>query len=341
MRILTAHFRRASAPALGALGALLWLAQAQAAGPGPGLTSESLSVGFSQAAFLNVNRNDAEAGLKALAETVARRLGYLVASKTQLFEEASTFEAALKNGTVNLAVIDSWKYLGMHIDGVATPVFTSMEQGKVGKEYVLLTRRGSGLNTLADLRGKEIAEFEATNFTLGHVWLETLLLENRLGNHHQFFVSVESVGKPSAAVLPVFFGKKQACVVDSAGLELMKELNPQVGHALQIVAVSERLVDGILCLSNNGWTNEVFKRDVIRALGELHLEPSGQQLLTLFKAGQLIPFKEAHLETVRKLRQRHDQLQHQLQPVAGSPAAETNPSPPSSAPPRLQPKGDQ
>ena len=91
--------------------------------------------------------------------------------------------------------------------------------------------------------------------------------------------------------------------------------------------------------SEYGWSNKDFKRDVIRALGELHLEPSGQQLLTLFKAGQLVPFQEKHLDTVRKLRLRHDQLQRQLPPGASRPATRTDPDPPSAPPPQALPKG--
>jgi hypothetical protein len=125
---------------------------------------------------------------------------------------------------------------------------------------------------------------------------------------------MESVGKPSAAVLPVFFGKKQACVVDESGFDVMTELNPQVGKGLQTVAVSEPLVDGVLCLNSSGWSSETYKQDVIKALGELHLEPAGQQILTLFKTDQLIPFQEKYLETARNLWARHERLRKEGKP---------------------------
>ena len=273
-----------------------------------GLKRESLSVAFTEAAFQNVNRNDAEAAMKTFARTVGRRFGYLVQPTTQVFEQIRPLEIALQDGSVQLAILDVWRYLSMDVAALPTPVLTSMEQGKVGKRYVVLTRRGRGFKTLADLKGAEIMEFETTNFTLGRFWLETLLMEGRLGSHQTFFRRLEKVGKPSTAVLPVFFGKKDACLVDLSGFEVMKELNPQVGAGLEVVAMSEVLVDGVICVSKKGWSSETYQRDVLRTLGELHLDAGGKQILTLFKVDQLIPFEETHLETVRRLRKKYDEL---------------------------------
>jgi ABC-type phosphate/phosphonate transport system substrate-binding protein len=129
-----------------------------------------------------------------------------------------------------------------------------------------------------------------------------------LGSLERFFGRVDVVGKPSSAVLPVFFGNKHACLVDKLGLEIMKELNPQVGTKLQVVAASEPYADNVLCLSKDGWASETHKQNTIRALAELHLEPAGQQILTLFKVVKLAPFQEQHMDTVKKLRMRYEKL---------------------------------
>jgi hypothetical protein len=117
-----------------------------------------------------------------------------------------------------------------------------------------------------------------------------------------------------SAVLPVFFGKKDACLVDDAGFQVMNELNLQVGKALQTVTISEPYVDGIVCLRNEGWPSAAQKQDVIDALAELHQEPAGQQILTLFKIGQLVPFEEKQLDTVKRLRATHDRLRKETKP---------------------------
>jgi ABC-type phosphate/phosphonate transport system substrate-binding protein len=287
---------------------LVWSGTALGSEVGSPLKRMPLEVGFTRYAFLNVNRNDAEAAFKAFLHAVGQQRGYDVTANVRVFDGLPEFEAAVKAGTIDLAIIDSWRYLAMDIQKLVTPRFITADRGRSGKRYVLLTREGSDLKTLADLRGKGIVQIEVTNSNVGRPWLETLLMEHRLGTPQAFFGRVESVGKPSAAVLPVFFGTKAVCLVDEPGFEIMKELNPQVGKGVRVMMASEPLADALICLRSSSWTSEKFKRDVIEILGELHLEPSGQQILTLFKVSQLLPFEESQLETVRKLRARHEKL---------------------------------
>lgn len=278
------------------------------------LTPGILRVGFGRSIFLGVNQNDAQAAFKAFLETVGRKRGYRLELRTEIFDDGPSLAAAIRDGTITLASIDSWSYLAMNLRGTAKPFFVSTEKAKPGKKYVVLTRQESGLKTLDDLRGKEIVELDSANANLGRPWLETLLLEHGLGTPESFFGAVEVVSKASAAVLPVFFGKKHACLVDQSGFEVMKELNPQVGKSLRVVAISETFVNNIICLSETGWSAEQYKADVVQALGELHLEPAGQQILMLFKSDRLLPFQEDYLDTVRRLRATYDRTRRQASP---------------------------
>ena len=276
----------------------------------PALKSAVLNVGFTQAAFLHMNRNDVEAAFKVLALTVGRNRGYDLRSENQVIEGAAAFERALESGQINMAVFDTWTYISKDFGPFVTPFFVgAVPGGEIGNRFVVLTRKDSGLNSLASLRDKEFAELEVASATMGHFWLETVLLREQLGTHKTFFRRTESVGKASAAVLPVFFGKKHACLVNMTGFKVMDELNPQVGNRLQIVATSPPLVDAVICLNHSGWTSDKFKEDLIEALAELHLKPEGQQILTLFKADRLIRFEDKFLDTARELRRPNVMLQ--------------------------------
>jgi phosphonate transport system substrate-binding protein len=210
--------------------------------------------------------------------------------------------------------VDSWQYLSLDIQARVKPFFVPVAQGKVGRRYLLLTRQDSGLKTLGDLRGKDLTQYEVANANVGRHWLDTLLLTNQLGAPQAFFGVMETVGKPTAAVLPVFFRKKPACFVDQSALDLITELNPQVGKELHPVVASETYLDILICLSNAGWDSEQHKADTIQALNQLHLEPEGRQILTLFKIDRLVPFQEAQLDTVKRLRATYDHLRKEAKP---------------------------
>ena len=273
----------------------------RAAGAG---TNESLifRVGLSSACFRNVNRNDVVAAYRVFVEATGRRYGNVFRAETEVFDDASSFELALSQQPKHLAVIEAWQYLTMDVNRLLQPLYGVVERGKAGRKYVVLARRDSGIHSLADLREKKILELKHAHTSVGTVWLNSLLRAANLERAENFFAAVDVVEKPIAAVLPVFFGKYSACLVDESAFEIMKELNPQVGQTLQVVAESEPFADVVVCVAIRGWESEKLRADTIKSLGELHLQPTGQQILTLFKIDRMVPFEESQLDTIRKLR---------------------------------------
>ena len=287
---------------------------ARAAETNPAVTPEIFSVGMAKVCFRNVNRNDAIAAYKVFLESAGRRFGNIYTAAAEVYDDTPSFEAAIQRQPMNVAVMDPWQYLTMNIHAQTKPYFTVVENGKVGRKYLVLVRRDAGLDTLASLRGKEILQLEFVSAGVGKIWFDTLLLSAKLGAPETFFGKLEVVPKPTAAVLPVFFGKKSACVVDEASFDLMKELNPQVGLALQVLARSDTLADVLVCLREEHWQSAKFKADTITALDELNQDPAGQQICTLFRIDRMVPFKDSQLDTVRQLRTTYESLQKEDSP---------------------------
>ena len=279
-----------------------------------GLLQGGFGVGLTQSCFLNVNRNDAEAAFKSFMRTVGVNRGYHLQTETHVFDDTAAFEKAIKAGRIQLAILNAWQFLTMDIHDHVKPFFVPTERGQVGKRHVLLTRRGSGFDTLASLRGQGLTRLEIANASLGRYWLETLLLAGPGGTPESFFGPIESASKPTAVVLPVFFGKKPCCLVDQFSFEVMAELNPQVGRQLQAVATSDPYVDVIICLANEGFVGSRGKEDTIAGLRDLHQEAAGQQILMLFKIGPLIPFEESQFKEVRALHAQYERLRKEARP---------------------------
>ena len=276
--------------------------------PPGGLTEVTMRIGFTQSCFVGINQSDAEAAFKVFLLTVGQRYGYNVKSQTTIYSDDALFEKAIRDRSINLAIVDSWKYLAMNVGNFVKPTFVTVDQGRVGNKYLLLSRGGGKINSLAELRGGHLLKLETTNASTGIFWFETLLQTKNLGASRSFLGSLETVGKPSAALLPVFFGKKDACLVTQSSFDVVRELNPQIGKDLQELASSELFTDIVICLSHDDWTSDKGKADLTKALGELHLEPAGQQILSLFKINQLIPFEEPYLDSVRKLQALSEKL---------------------------------
>ena len=263
-----------------------------------------LRAGFTSAAFNNVNVADAQAAFLVFAQTVGQRYGYDLDTETRVYPDAVAMQADIRSGWLMLAVVEGWQSLDLDIETEMEPAFIHDNGGEVLQEFVLYVRRGSGLNALADLRGRKILVHNGASNSLSGRWLEALLREHQLGPAEAFFTRVEPVAKPSAAVLPVFFGNEPACVVNRRSFAAITEMNPQVAQHLVPLAVSESLPVSITYLARQGYTSDHARRDMLQALAELHLEPDGRQILTLFKVDRLVPFQEEYRDSLRRLQAR-------------------------------------
>lgn len=266
------------------------------------LKSEKLSVVFTERAFLGANPLDVEAAFQVFARTIGRSYGCDIHATVRRFKSIQDLQASPSSEMPDLIILDSWSYLEMSDARGIEPLFVSSDRGQISRSYLLLARQSGSIKKLSDLRGRSLNLLASANAGLGIHWLRALFKEQKLGPPETFFGDIAYNTDPMPTVLPVFFGKKDVALVDSAKFELMAEMNPQLNN-LRTLATSEPLVNAVICLKRSGWSSERFKQDLIKAMTELHLEPAGRQILTLFKVQQLVPFKPSHLDTVRHLRE--------------------------------------
>jgi phosphonate transport system substrate-binding protein len=252
-------------------------------------------------AFFQTNHNDVEAALKVLAESIALKRGFAVTVITHSFSNSSAFNAAIMAGEINFAVYDPLSYVTGRRPADLIPVFIPSDQGTRGRRYMVLVRRDSGLHRMEDLRGKSLKGLHTPDVSVGHAWLQALTRAQGADSPKDFFRTIDYVSRPTAAVLPVFFGKQDACLVDNVSFDLMKELNPQVGSQLFPILTSEPLIGAVICVSEANWSSPDFRPALIHELANLHLDPAGRQILNLFRMDQLVPFEESQLEAVRAL----------------------------------------
>ncbi len=271
-----------------------------------------------QNVFREVNLLDAEAAMKVLAQTLGKINGYDVEVNVFTFRYARDILSGPHAGNIDLMILDSWSYVEIEQADWIEPLFVSEEEGQMESRYFLLTNGKKDLDSLSDLNGKSLNLLTAANAMLGPPWLQTLLLEKRLGKPEDFFRQINYQSDSMRTILPVFFGKVDAALIDSIRYELMAELNPQLNN-MKVIEKSEPFVSYILCSKRSGWALPRLKQDIIRVASNLHIEPKAQQVFTLFKFGRLVPYEPHQLDTVRQLHQRAIKLEKQTTGAADRP----------------------
>jgi ABC-type phosphate/phosphonate transport system substrate-binding protein len=261
---------------------------------------------FSSSLFRSANRNDAITAVRVWGSLVGRSHGFQVDPTVDVVDDVAEIRKRVLAGRVGLLALDAVEYLKLADLTAIEPVFCALRgEGSVPARYLVLVGAESGILSIKDLRGKTIITHANTGANLGQVWLDAMLYDARLGLPDHFFHSVTAVSKSSLAILPVFFGKADAAVVDESSFEIAGEMNPQVGMKLRVLRASPPLAEGLICICKK---QIEFREELLEGIRDLHFDVQGKQILMVFGFSRLLPVDAQKLEQVRELWRKHTLL---------------------------------
>ncbi len=295
-------------------------------------------VGISSQVLGEVNPTDARVSLQAWGRAILQRADVPYEPEMAILSTAESIRKAYVAGDSDLILLTTEQCLAAGTPSTPSYYFVDTTFDPSGADqYVLLARQEAAPRTLAQLEGASLAILDHSNNSLARPWLDLALGTNGLPATAEFFKSISTPRKLSAAVLPVFFGSIDAALVPRRGFDTMCELNPQLRKRLTIVAQSELLLSRVICF--NARPGSPYAERIRLALRTMHESPAGQQILNLFQAGSVRESLASCLESARRLLAEHQQRIGSLAtPPSSSTPALTNlqslspkPSPPTPA----------
>lgn len=264
-----------------------------------GRSSDTFRVGFSASFFDNINENDALASIRAWGEIFVNDMEILAAAQPKVYENIPAIKEALNGNQVDFLNIITDEYEEVRELLSGDTVILGVVSESITEEYILIVPKDSSIEHPEDLKGRTLRLLSNTRSSLSSFWLDVLLLRGGMGPASDYLNVIEPVGKVVTAVLPVFFGKVDACVATRSAFDTMVELNPQIGQKLKIIAVSPPLVPNVFCFSKHIDTD--FREKIVDAIKQWHLTPSGKQVLTIFQTDRVEEHSMSILETTLDL----------------------------------------
>jgi phosphonate transport system substrate-binding protein len=253
----------------------------------------------SQSMFGSLNKDDATATMSIWIKELCDLDHHRCDIRVDIISSVAEIRRRVREQSVDLLVLDTPEYLLLAHEGLVEAVAVSTNRGKLAAySYLLLTKDAGGAAQIAGLRGKRISIASRDGSNMGLMWLETVLAENKLDRAESFFGSVEFINRASLCVLPLFFGKVDACVVDSGNWETITELNPQILR-LKVAARSEPLLEGLMAMPIQ--PQHPYKSVIVHWILTLHLTAAGAQLGNVFKVGPQATVTLKDFESVAKL----------------------------------------
>jgi phosphonate transport system substrate-binding protein len=187
--------------------------------------------------------------------------------------------AAIRGGTVDLfcLTVQEYRQVALYVD---TDRVITDDYG--GDELLLVVRDGGGIVNLAGLRGRSLIVQESPSTSLAEPWLSVLLWREGLESPERFLGHMTTNTKLSQVVLPVFFGRADACVVTRRGLETMTELNPQLGQKLKVLLASPKMESAFFAC-RKGFSGQL-RNTIFQGLVGLKLSATARQVTLLFQS---------------------------------------------------------
>lgn len=265
-----------------------------------------LSIGFSKNVFFDVELNDALAATKVWAEHVVRRTHPSAQVSAAIFPDHAALELALEQKAVDIVALLTMEYLELKDLLPLMPVMVTEVRAGVYERFVLLVRADRRECNIPSLQKGKII-IEGVRGELPLLWLDTMLLAQGFPEARSFFSTLTLSTKAADTVLPVFFNQADCCVVSCSAFETVTELNPQIGRELNAVITSPGLLVGVICYRRD--FPEPHKAELKKTMAEMHTDPRGSQLVTLFRVEKLSPFSPDLLGSVEALQREHISLQ--------------------------------
>jgi phosphonate transport system substrate-binding protein len=262
----------------------------------------SYTIGYMKNVFSEVDINDARAAIKVLVNGISRNFQYADGYnlKAKIYNDYDEVSKSMREDSLAVLAMNSFDYLN-NCDKIGLdPVLVPRTKGDVFEQYDILVRKEDHYKYIKDLKGTNIGLLSSNNHIASRLWLDISLSKINITDKSKFFKNITMVNKESQLILDLFFNRLDACVVSEGELELMKELNPQIGNKLISIQCSPKYLWGVACFAKI-FTNEKDRDIFYKSIFQLNGLNTGKQLFSLVRINKLEPFKYEYLNSYKDL----------------------------------------
>lgn len=272
----------------------------------PSETGKFFRLGVIADTFSGVNQNDARIALNVLLVKQLKKDFQQGEAETLIYPDIQAAIQDTKEGKVDFLTLPAMDYILARDEIQMIPEMISGVGPEKEQSYILLVSRESNIRSLSQLKQKNLIVEKGASRRLVLRWLDVLLLEQSLPESEIFFREVKPVDKSSQALLPVFFGQADGCIVRNFAFETMVELNPQIGKKLMVLNRSPVLGSVLLCVRPG--IEKKFAQSVINFIQKMPDSVEHRQVLLLFQVKKIFRYQPEYLHNLETLLKRYDFL---------------------------------
>jgi ABC-type phosphate/phosphonate transport system substrate-binding protein len=265
-----------------------------------------MKVGMLEESFWAQNKQDAKLALEVLFRSLSKKAKEEFLVEVNVFADLPSMIPHLKNGDVDLATIPSNDFVAIKDKALVEPILVGVKDRQVYVKYCLVVRRDGKTRILKELKGKRIAMCVQDAVESPRIWLDTILLKKEGARSKDFFATIKRADNVEKAVLPVYFGQTEACVITRRSFETESEMNPDIGRKLMIIEESPDLITSIICLRYD--FDRSLKEKLINTAITIHEDPEGKQVLSIIRMDSIVQYRPDFIKNLVELLKEYNRL---------------------------------
>lgn len=249
----------------------------------------------------NNSKSDAEITFKNAVSEVLKP--YNISLKIIIYRSTDELKAAFDNNEIQGMFGSPLEY--MQFEDKLVPQMAMRYRGVALKQPLLVIVKNKDAS-LKDFKGKKIS---LSNFQdLEELYLNTLLLKQKLPEVNDFFSTRLDVKNANVALMDVFFNRSDLTIIRENEYKTAVELNPQLAKKLHILNRSPGYIT-LIGASSQSSAEDV--KEVIKGMESLSQSKKGVRMLRLVNADGLVKVSKKDLKEIFDLVNEYKNLKQQ------------------------------
>lgn len=246
----------------------------------PVLRAETITIAYLQDGLSDLQKTEKQVALKLWVEELPHKGDYAV--KILPVATMARLEALIKARTVNYAILNAVHYLKRHdqLKDYFERNFMAIQRStSLYEEYLVVTHGHKNINKFNQLIDKHLSI--GKDNPLMNFYLEYLVLKSGHPSPDHFFKKIKATSTASQAVLDIYFGNSDACIVPKHILDRAVALNPSIMDRLRIIHRSGANFIPVLVVGAK-YNPASVKSGFSQSIESLQGAPGKQQIIDLF-----------------------------------------------------------
>ena len=224
------------------------------------------------------------------------------------YDDLDNFKANYEKSNFDYFTINPYYFLKYQdtFNGLSKELWIVKKSDDKFQEYIILTKKNSGINSIKDVKGKSFISRE--DDYVGRMILDNEVLKYHNKSSKSSLSSLTVTEKFSTAILKVYFGEIDICIVPAYALDIVSEMNPDIKRKVKVLYTSEKIFVPIITGFHNN-ANEILMDLFHESALNLEQSARGKNILNLFKMKQIMKIDKKDLNPLLEYYEKYQMIQ--------------------------------